>query len=38
MTNFAFLPPERRDIQDAATRAEGQIHGAPGPACFHARK
>ncbi|MBK1621064.1 restriction endonuclease subunit R [Lamprobacter modestohalophilus] len=37
MTNFAFLPPEFRDIQDAATKAEGHIWSDPRAACFHAR-
>ncbi len=37
MTNFAFLPTEFRDIAEAATKAEGHIHGDPRAACFHAR-
>jgi type I restriction enzyme R subunit len=37
MSNFAFLPPEFRAIQDAATQAEGHIWGDPRAACFHAR-
>ena len=27
MSNFAFLPPEFRDIQAAATKAEGHLWG-----------
>lgn len=37
MSNFAFLPPEFRDIAESATRAEGAIMGDPRAACFHAR-
>ena len=37
MSNFAFLPPEFRDIQASATKAEGHLWGDPRAACFHAR-
>jgi type I restriction enzyme R subunit len=37
MSNFAFLPPEFCDLAEAATKAEGHIHGDPRAACFHAR-
>lgn len=37
MSNFTFLPAEFRSIAEAATKAEGHIHGDPRAACFHAR-
>lgn len=37
MSNFSFLPAEFRGIAEAATKAEGHIHGDPRAACFHAR-
>ncbi|MCB1132571.1 MAG: DUF4145 domain-containing protein, partial [Verrucomicrobiae bacterium] len=37
MSNFAFLPPEFRDVAEAATKAESHIHGDPRASCFHAR-
>ncbi|MEQ9453605.1 MAG: DEAD/DEAH box helicase family protein [Phycisphaeraceae bacterium] len=37
MSNFSFLPPSFRDIDDTARRAESHIHGDPRAACFHAR-
>lgn len=36
-SNFAFLPPEFREIAEAASKAEGHIHGDPRSACFNAR-
>lgn len=37
MSNFAFLPEPLREIAEAATKAEGHVHGDPRAACFHAR-
>ena len=37
MTNFTFLPAEFRAIAEAASKAEGHIHGDPRAACSHAR-
>ena len=37
MSNFAFLPETFQVIAEAAHAAEGQIHGDPRAACFHAR-
>ncbi len=38
MSNFRFLQSEWPEVHEAASKAEGAIHGDPRTACFYARR